>query len=213
MAEIKIEKKKPMWPWIALILIILAIIAFLVYQNQANDDYLDDDNTDMVDDMNDTIDNDTTIYDSTNTYDDGSASMMALMEAMKDSTRFGTDSTYTQTALHNLAKVTVAKAKSKMLESSSALSDLEQYTSMNNTSDSRVPDTNNLASEFKSVSEDIVTVIDALYSKNGMTMEQDLKKLKETSNKISGTNALPKQQNTIQSFFRQAHDALHNINS
>ncbi|MBK0368263.1 hypothetical protein [Flavobacterium agrisoli] len=30
MAEIKIEKKKPIWPWIALILIIGALVCFML---------------------------------------------------------------------------------------------------------------------------------------------------------------------------------------
>ncbi len=46
MAEIKIEKKKPIWPWILLIIVILAIIAYFVYTNSESDDYADDVNTD-----------------------------------------------------------------------------------------------------------------------------------------------------------------------
>lgn len=33
MAEIKIEKKKPVWPWIALVLIIGAIIYYVYFTN------------------------------------------------------------------------------------------------------------------------------------------------------------------------------------
>ncbi len=63
MAEIKIEKKKPIWPWILLIIIILAIIAYFVYNNSEIDDFADDVNTeendliddDLEDDNNDSI--------------------------------------------------------------------------------------------------------------------------------------------------------------
>ena len=39
MAEIKIEKKKPIWPWIIGILIVLGIIAFLFYATAKDDVY------------------------------------------------------------------------------------------------------------------------------------------------------------------------------
>ncbi len=45
MAEIKIEKKKPIWPWIILVLVILALLYFLVFAD-------DDDDKDDMDDMN-----------------------------------------------------------------------------------------------------------------------------------------------------------------
>lgn len=37
MAEIKIEKKKPIWPWILLFLGVLALIYFLVIKDTEND--------------------------------------------------------------------------------------------------------------------------------------------------------------------------------
>lgn len=43
MAEIKIEKKKPIWPWILLFLGVLALIYFLVIKDTENDP-LDTDN-------------------------------------------------------------------------------------------------------------------------------------------------------------------------
>ncbi len=38
MAEIKIEKKKPIWPWILVILLILAAIYFFWYSSDQNFD-------------------------------------------------------------------------------------------------------------------------------------------------------------------------------
>ena len=212
MAEIKIEKKKPIWPWILLVLILIAIVAFFIYQNQADDDYMDDDNTDMVDDADNFMDTDTTIYDTTRYQNDGAASMTAVMEAMRDSTRFGTDSTFTKTALHNLAKLTVAKARLMRVETSSALSDLEAYTMRTDTVDTRA-DSSNMASIFRDVTQDIVTVIETIANKNGMTNGEEVKQFKETSSKLNTTTTLAKQQKTIQTFFRQAHDVLHNMNS
>lgn len=65
MAEIKIEKKKPIWPWVLITIIILAAIAYFIYANNETDDYPDDINSDDVDDMNMDSDtsNDTITYD------------------------------------------------------------------------------------------------------------------------------------------------------
>jgi len=43
MAEIKIEKKKPVWPWILLGLIILAVIFFVVFANEDDNEINTDD--------------------------------------------------------------------------------------------------------------------------------------------------------------------------
>ena len=49
MAEIKVEKKKPVWPWIIAALIILAIILYFVLNdNEAEDDLLEEDTIEEV---------------------------------------------------------------------------------------------------------------------------------------------------------------------
>ena len=49
MAEIKIEKKKPIWPWILLAIIIIAVVAFFVYYEDG--EILDDDEVELNDDV------------------------------------------------------------------------------------------------------------------------------------------------------------------
>lgn len=65
MAEIKIEKKKPVWPWVILILVVLGIIAYFVYANDedVNDDFDDDITNEQVIDTTNTQSS----YDSYNT--------------------------------------------------------------------------------------------------------------------------------------------------
>jgi hypothetical protein len=45
MAEIKIEKKKPVWPWILIAVIILAVIGYFVFADEQTDDYMEENNT------------------------------------------------------------------------------------------------------------------------------------------------------------------------
>lgn len=54
MAEIKIEKKKPVWPWILLGLIILGVILYFLLADERTDDIddMDDDNIERIDTTN-----------------------------------------------------------------------------------------------------------------------------------------------------------------
>ena len=65
MAEIRIEKKKPVWPWILVGLIILAVIFFVVFASK-DDDELDNEDTELRElDSRDTLgvnSNDETTY-------------------------------------------------------------------------------------------------------------------------------------------------------
>jgi len=45
MAEIKITKKAPIWPWILLVLIVIAGLFFLFFYGNTDEDELTDDNT------------------------------------------------------------------------------------------------------------------------------------------------------------------------
>ncbi|WP_037315035.1 hypothetical protein [Salegentibacter sp. Hel_I_6] len=52
MAEIKIEKKKPIWPWVILIIILILGILFYVFAYEEDNDTIDD--TDNIEELNDT---------------------------------------------------------------------------------------------------------------------------------------------------------------
>ncbi|PRX51930.1 hypothetical protein [Salegentibacter salegens] len=55
MAELKVEKKKPVWPWILLIAIIILGILFYVFAyDDTNDDVDDIDDTNDIEELNDT---------------------------------------------------------------------------------------------------------------------------------------------------------------
>jgi|GEM_PF-751568 len=217
MAEIKIEKKKPVWPWILLIVVILAIVAFIIYQNQSsdgfNDDYDDDySGVEIENDNDDTLYEDNAIYDTIRNDEYGTAAMTALMESMRDSVRFGTDSTYTKTALKSLVQLTVFKARAYDVESNAALTNLEQYAESSVSTDSRMDKSDKLQTQLKKVSDDVVKIIEALQPKANLAAAA-VTNLKNTASKISNTTALSKQQATLQTFFRQAHDILHDLQS
>ncbi len=54
MAEIKIEKKKPVWPWILLVLLILVgVYVFWTYNDNMNETNQDEMVNDTIQEMND----------------------------------------------------------------------------------------------------------------------------------------------------------------
>ena len=216
MAEIKIEKKKPVWPWILLGVLIIGIIAYVLVNNNDDDfsddsdDYMSNEIEDTRKDSTDTYNSRSTIYNPDDDYEDSKNSMAELMIVMKDSTRFGTDSTFTKEAFQKLAKVTVEKAKEFNIETSTALSSLELNTSMTSSS---TTDHTKLNTQIKSMSDNITSVIEAIQKKQMPNKETGVSKLKQTSAKLNTTTDLAKQQANIQMFMRQAHDLLHNMNS
>ncbi len=215
MAEIKIEKKKPIWPWIILAIVLVAIIYF-IYAYGDNDDYSDDANTDDVENIDSISDSDSTSWDTNTTAYDDSYATRDLTEVMRDSSRIGTDSTFTNRALYNLAERTLNIAKNHNIGSSSAVNDLEQYTMKNGNSGTQTAQhskASNSSQKFKTVSNNIVKVIESLEANHVTRMQQKMEALKSSASHINGGTDLSKQQNALQTFFRKAHELLNNLNS
>lgn len=61
MAEIKIEKKKPTWPWVLLAVIIIAVVAFFVFQDDV-EDFADDVQDELNEREADDVDDVSTFY-------------------------------------------------------------------------------------------------------------------------------------------------------
>ncbi|MEO6346657.1 MAG: hypothetical protein ABIO60_01990 [Aquaticitalea sp.] len=212
MAEIKIEKKKPVWPWILLILVILAAIAYFVYANNEAGDSMDDMNTTEIDSMEYDANTNSTTYEDTMDSTASTSSSMQYGESIKDSTRIGTDSTYTKSAFQNLSKAVTEKAAQYNLESSKSLEDLKNYASqMNSMGNSKMPNVGGISKDFKMVSTDIVTILENIQTKKFPTLQKEVADLKQTSNKLTSV-AVEKQQTTLQMFFRKANDVLNKMN-
>ena len=66
MAEIKIEKKKPVWPWVILALIVLGAIAYFVFYEKYEDEEIED--TTIDESYNDTIPGNSGLLDKSTEY-------------------------------------------------------------------------------------------------------------------------------------------------
>ncbi|WP_299399616.1 hypothetical protein [uncultured Gelidibacter sp.] len=210
MAEIKIEKKKPIWPWVILMLVVLAIIAYLIY---ANDD--DDINDDFDDDYNNEQVIDTT--DNTSAYDPYSTStsydqFTAFDQSITDSTRVAVDSSYTKVAFANLTKAVVHKADENYIEDSEALNDLRDFSSQYTAISTATKDTKGFKN-FKTASDKVVKVMEDIQKKSFPSLQTQVADLKNAASKINGSVTMNKQQAQIYAFLRQSRDVLQSMNN
>jgi len=212
MAEIKIEKKKPVWPWVILILVVLGIIAYFVYANDedVNDDYNDDIINEQVMDTTNTQ----STYDP---YNAGSSSssydqFMAYDQSIADSTRVAVDSSYTKKAFSNLTKAVVQKADENNIEDSEALSDLRDFSSLITSISTTNKDTKGFKN-FKTASDKVVKVMEDIQKKSYPSLQTQVADLKTTAAKIDGSVMMNKQQNALYAFLRQSRDVLQMMNN
>src|SRR5690606_595779 len=174
MAEIKIEKISPIWPWILLIIALIAVIVFFVYNNDndVNTIY----NNDTQSEARDTISNTPHESHGTSAPYLGSLSVVQEFESsITDSTRIGVDSMYTKTAIVNLARVVTMKADELDVKPSMALENLKFYTEPSQaTTDTQIPASKDVYGDFKAVSKDIVTVLETIQTENYPTLKNDV---------------------------------------
>lgn len=211
MAEIKIEKKKPVWPWILLVLIILGIIAYLVYNNndeKFTDDYDDDvTNTGVMDSNDRPIQDRYTATDSSKIYDFYRAYEGSIM----DSTRVAVDSSYTKKAFSNLAKAVVKTADDNAIEDSKALTDLREWSVLMTGVSSTNTDMENFKN-FKTACDKVAKVLGDVQVKSYPELKDDVANLKKLASDVSPSVRMEKQQEKINAFLRKSRDVLNSMN-
>lgn len=213
MAEIKIEKKSPIWPWILLVLAVIAIIVYFVYNNDNNTNtiYDNDARSETSDNIPNTFD---PRYGTATPNGDSNVAIQEFENSVLDSSRIAVDSIYTKTAIVNLAKVVSMKADELDIQPSLALENLKFYSEQVPVStDTEIPGKKDIYNNFKTVSKDIVTVLESIQTENYPFLEDDVKELKQTSSKIENNIATQEQQTTVQTFFEKAKEVVNNMNS
>ncbi|MCK0125073.1 hypothetical protein MWU76_11735 [Gelidibacter sp. F2691] len=212
MAEIKIEKKKPVWPWVILILVVLGIIAYFVYANDEdiNDDFDDDITNEQVIDTTNTQSS----YDSYNTGTTNSSydQFTAYDQSIADSTRVAVDSSYTKKAFANLTKAVVQKADENNIEDSEALTDLRNFSSLITSISTTTKDTKGFKN-FKTASDKVVKVMEDIQKKAYPSLQTQVADLKKTAAKVDGSVMMNKQQEQLYAFLRQSRDVLQMMNN
>ena len=215
MAEIKIEKKKPLWVWIFLALAVLIIVGYIIYVYQGETTPNGDLKNNITHEKVNESPNAPMTTDDTNktgnayggTYD----SFMAFDESIRDSTRISVDSSYTKKAYSNLTKLVVKQADKNTIADSKALDDLRNY-SVLITNIAKTSSNMENFKNFKTLSDKIASVIGDIQVKSYPALQQEATDLKQLASKISVSTPMNKQQSEINAFLRKSRDILKSMN-
>ena len=215
MAEIKVEKKKPVWPWILIIvLIILALLYFFVFaDNDGDDDYSNSDDIEQVE-TRDSIEGN---RENTDTWEDeelrdsltgGFASLSsAYFSAIEEESKLGVDTVYTNNALLKLVDAVKAKAMENQV---SLNSDLDQM--RKNTMESG-EDAQSISSEkLKDMGDKIVKALENIQQKEYPQLTGEVEEAATTVEQLYTAKQMSNQQEKIKAFFNKTADILRKMN-
>jgi len=195
MAEIEIEKKKSIWPWILVaILLILALLYFFVWA---------DDDIDDVDDMDDTT-TEQVMQEEPQTND--STQMTAVQEYSNyiDNPEMGIDHEYANGALLELIAATRSVAEKQNVNIEAELSEAK------NKAEKITEDPMKLthANKIKNSGETITRALQTLQDQKFPDMKEEYTAVEEALGKIQPDEETLNQKEAVKSFFEKAEELL-----
>ena len=215
MAEIKIEKKKPIWPWVLLVLIILAAVFFFWYYN--------DQKMDRTDDL---IENDTiTKVDESYRYENevrespalytGNYGTVRKEQAFADYFTYvdnrdnkSADKNFYRSAFFKLITATKREAEIENVDVSNNISAaMESAEKMTND-----PTATEKADNLKKAANEISKALKTIQEKEFDNLMDDAKGLDKTVSEIDGAQTLENQAKNIDTFFDKAAKLLQKMN-
>ncbi|GHA42019.1 hypothetical protein GCM10007103_24170 [Salinimicrobium marinum] len=202
MAEIGIEKKKPIWPWIILVLVILAILYFLFAGGNDDMDDIDDTNTEQVEDTT-TWDNE--MQDTTSAWDNNDTlGVSGFVSHVGDKTRMGIDHEYTNNALIRLMDAVESKAREENVNIDTEMQEIRQQAN-EITQDPMATDHANI---IKDAGAKIVDALEKVQQENYPDLSQDVEDLRSSLQGIDPSVQTLEQKDDVNSFFDKAADVL-----
>ena len=205
MAEIKIEKKKPIWPWILLILIILAAIYAFWYYNDGNfnsDELLINDTITQADDSyryDNEIQESRPLY--TGTYgtvrEEALADYFGYVDKLDNNSA---DQNYYRSAFFKLITATKRQSEIENVDVNNNISAaMESAEKLTNDSKTTVK-----ANNVKSAANEVSKALKAIQQKEFDNLSDDSKSLETAVAGIDGTKTLNEQATNIDAFFDKA---------
>lgn len=209
MAEIKVEKKKPVWPWILLGLIILGIILYFLFANGDTDDVDDMDRnqvTDTTNQTNQTTDRDTATWNNnqneTNTAN--SQSVSRYISHVGDTQRMGIEHEYTNNALTHLVNAVEYKAREQNVNIDTDLQEIKNE-AQNIT---RNPQATDHANSIKNAGSKIADALQKIQQEKFPDLSQDVEDVRTAAQEIETSTLTLDQKDQINGFFNEAADVL-----
>ena len=201
MAEIKIEKKKPIWPWILALIVIALIIYFLFFRQT----------TVITNESSTTHD---TIVDRTEMPDDeyvndNLSDVAAFVAFVKsDDGKMTLDHEYSYNALTKLIDATQEISNKVGFDSKIDLENARKYAD----EITKNPEATNHADNIKKATDMISTVLQNLQAAKFPKLKSEADKVKMSSQAINVKELALNQKEKIKGFFDNAADLLENMN-
>ncbi|MDT0651592.1 hypothetical protein [Autumnicola edwardsiae] len=203
MAEIKVEKKKPIWPWIIAGLIVLAILYFLFFANGDDNEITDEDNQEQVVDTTYQENNSTARYED-NRSDTLTGGISGFLSYVGDKSKMGIDHEYTNNALIYLMNAVQVKANDLNVNIDTDMQQIRQQAEAI-TND---PMATNHADKIKNAGSDLADVIEKLQQENFPDLSQDVQEVKTAVEDIDPSVLTLEQKDKVNKFFDEAGDVL-----
>lgn len=191
MAEIKIEKKSPMWPWILVVIIVIGLLIYFFVIK-------DDDKANQVV----AIDTEQVMHEG---QDDAVAEYVAFVS---DPRSMGLDHEFTKDAFIKLRKAIEAKADEKDHDVSADLGQIDQHID-HITND---PYETTHANHIRKGSEVLANAMQNLQQAKFPNLSNEIQAVRQASNSIDPNSLTLDQRNAVKSFFDTSADLLQKMN-
>lgn len=201
MAEIKIEKKKPIWPWILVALVIAGLIVYFLAFN--------DDNQRNMERTNIPAYTSTPEQPDLSRQNENNSRVITYVDFIEDSdANMGLDHEYTNEALKKLTEATEAMANEVNYEVEADIEQVNEYAQMIATD----PFETTHADNIKNASEIINRVLQNIQQEKYPDLSGDVDALQNASAAIKAGVLTLDQKDTVKNYFEQAAELLKKMN-
>lgn len=200
MAEIKIEKKTPVWPWILAAIIIAALLYFFVFAT--DDDEIDDTTTTEQVTEGDTLTNNT--YDNTTTTANTNTTAVSEYTVYINDPQMGLDHEYANGAINRLISAVEAKASEANVDIQADL-DRAREKAQGVTEN---PYNLTHADMIKEAGEIITRAMKTVQTQKYPNMNNQVSEVETALNQIKVKQPTLEQKDAVKNFFDKAGNAL-----
>ena len=194
MAEIKIEKKKPIWPWVVGLLVLAAIIGYFVFMVFMNDD----DPGEKQDSNNiTTVENDSI----------ASASEISDYISYVNNPEMGLDHEFSSGAIEKLVSATRATAEALNVDIEADLSQANRYAGEITKDPSKLDH----ADKIKKAAQSITLALKKIQTEKFPQLESEYNEIATAEEQIDPATPTLQQKDTIKMYFDKAANLLNTI--
>lgn len=205
MAEIEIKKKQPIWPWILLVAIILALLYFLFMNDDDTVDDVDDASVEMTtDDVNNVDEMDNNARDTIAPYATSDSDVESYMSYINEDTKMGIDHLYTNNALTELIDAVQSVANNLNVDVNADLSNARQYAAEITKDPYKVDH----ADKIKDGGNIIMKALKTIQSQKFPDLKQNVVDAENALNDIQPSVKTLEQKDAVKNFFQQAGELL-----